>query len=105
MSYKIENGKVYKIEEVNTTEIEKEVKQVVNYIKQCDEQEKPYLTAIASKEKEKAAYNEKIDKEIANYQAVVDQTEKKKNEAKAQLLEKKEIISQLYPEYSSFLGF
>lgn len=105
MSYKIENGKVYKVEEVNVEEIEKEVKQVVNYIKQCDEQEKPYLSAIATKRKELEAYIEQKEKEIASYQVVVDQTEKKKADAKAQLLDKKEIIAQLFPEDNGFLGF
>lgn len=105
MAYKVENGKVYEIREIDVSEIEKEVKQKVAFIKQYTEARKPYLNAIAQKEAEKKAAMEKFDREIASYQLVADEHSKKIVEAQAGLVEKKEIIVSLYPEHKEILGF
>lgn len=105
MSYKIENGKVYKVEEVDVNEIEKEVKQAVAFIKQHSDAQKPYLTSIAMKQEERRAFNQKIDGEIASYQLVVDDHSRKIAEAQASLIDKKDVITQLYPQHKDILGF
>lgn len=105
MSYKIENGRVYEIKEVDVSEIEKEVKQVAAFIKQHTDAQKPYLNAIATKQAEKRAFEEKIDREIASYQLVIDEHARKIADAQANLIDKKEVIAQLYPQHKDVLGF
>ena len=103
--YKVENGKVYEVKEVNVADLEKKVKQVVNYVKQCDDKATPYTRAIATKENELKVITDRYNREIATLQATVEGFEVKKNEAKAELLEMKDVIVQLYPEDSKLLGF
>ena len=105
MNYRIENGKVYKVEEVNLEELKKEVTQIANYIKQCETTQKPYITAVASKRAELNKLIATKEAEIAQLQLVVDENNRKIEEAKAKLFDRKEIIAQLYPEMSNILGF
>jgi hypothetical protein len=105
MSYKVENGKVYEIKEVNASEIEKEIKQVIEFIKQHETAKQPYVNALEKKVEEFRVIKERHEKEIASYQAVVDEHDQKISEAKSQLLDKKEVIDQLFPNYKDTLGF
>ena len=105
MAYELRNGKVYEVKEVNVNEIEKEVKQTVEFIKQHTEAQKPYLSAVAAKKNELAQLTERYNKEIASFQLVINEHNAKIDEAKAKLADKKEIIAKLYPNYKSYLGF
>lgn len=105
MAYKIENGKVYEIREVNVSEIEKEIKQAIEFIKQYESKQQPYLSAIAKKKDELNAIVARYNNEIASYQKFVDESAAEIEKAKATLTDKKEIIAQLFPNYNSVLGF
>lgn len=104
MSYRIENGKVYEVKEVNVSEIEKEVKQAVEFIKQHENAKTPYLSAVAKKKAEFKTIEERYKKEIESYEAVVRDHDLKIQEAKSGLAEKKEIIENLLPAYKDFLA-
>lgn len=105
MSYRIENGKVYEVKEVNVSEIEKELRQAADFIKQHETAKTPYLNAIAKKKEELRVIEERYNKEISNYEVVVNEHDQKIKEAKLQLAEKKEIIQTLFPNYKDFLVY
>lgn len=105
MSYKIENGKIYEVKELNKVEFEKEVKQAVAFIKQHKNDALPFESEIVLKKAEFNKLTEKYTSEINALQAEVKKHTDAIEAAKASLDDKKEIIAQLYPDASKVLGF
>lgn len=116
MAYEFRNGKVYEVKEVDLTEIEKEVKQVVAYINQQNDLIKPLSSNVERLKNELnqeiLKYENAIERAKERYNADISNNEKTiltyKNEiekAKNVLEDKREVIKTAFPEANNVIGF
>ena len=105
MSYKIENGKIYEVKEINAADLEKEVKQAVAFVEQHKSALAPFESEITLKKAELNRLITKYEDEIKLLQDEVNKHYAAIETAKSSVSDKKEIIEQLYPDAKNILGF
>ena len=116
MSYEVRNGKFYKVEEIDLTNLKKEVTQVLNFISQQEASIVPLVERKNAINNKKAAEIEKLNQEIKRistvydsemnaYDAEIARYNEKISTATESLREKAEIIKIALPNEASKLVF
>lgn len=116
MAYELRNGKYYKVEEVDLTNIEKEVKQAIAFIEQQKNSILPLSERVKAIELKKQQEVDKLKQEIERieltysneieaYNAEIAKYEAKILSAKESLNDKANIIKDVFPNDSIKLGF